>query len=278
MPAIDPSVIPPPDPDQKIWRYMNFTKFVSMLETQSLFFCRSDRLGDHFEGSLPLAHRRDHFEDHSESSLAQGIVELSAPHMSQSRKREQIARIESEIAETNKTARELHRWVRQWVLVNCWHMNNRESNAMWEIYAKSNEAIAIRSTYRNLSDCLGEALPELYIGVVNYLDYLVDSIQNFTLLSPYFQKRMSFEYENELRAVLFTLPVSEILTKPLTEYDNPNKRGVQIGVDLPSLVEEIVVAPQAPDWFLELVGQIVKKYDPRLPEPKQSKLDDPAIF
>ena len=32
---------------------MDFTKFVSLLDRQALFFTRSDKLGDPFEGSFP---------------------------------------------------------------------------------------------------------------------------------------------------------------------------------------------------------------------------------
>ena len=37
----------------KIWRYMDFTKFVNLLYTESLFFCRVDRLEDKWEGTFP---------------------------------------------------------------------------------------------------------------------------------------------------------------------------------------------------------------------------------
>jgi len=40
--------------DQKLWRYMDFTKFMSLLETKSLWFNRSDRFDDPFEGTYPL--------------------------------------------------------------------------------------------------------------------------------------------------------------------------------------------------------------------------------
>lgn len=44
-----------PNENTKIWRYMTFAEFVSLLEKQSLFFCKSDLLGDPFEGSRPMA-------------------------------------------------------------------------------------------------------------------------------------------------------------------------------------------------------------------------------
>ncbi len=35
-----------PDPDAKLWRYMDFTKFVATLSNKALYFCRLDHLGD----------------------------------------------------------------------------------------------------------------------------------------------------------------------------------------------------------------------------------------
>ena len=41
----------PDDPNASVWRYLDFTKFVDMLERRQLFFARADKLGDPFEGS-----------------------------------------------------------------------------------------------------------------------------------------------------------------------------------------------------------------------------------
>ena len=43
----------PNDPNIHIWRYMDFTKFVSMLQKGGLIFSRADKLGDPFEGFYP---------------------------------------------------------------------------------------------------------------------------------------------------------------------------------------------------------------------------------
>jgi len=47
-----PALIPPKDSKQKIWRYMDFTKFISMLEERSLYFSCIAVLNDQFEGSI----------------------------------------------------------------------------------------------------------------------------------------------------------------------------------------------------------------------------------
>ena len=36
----------PPPADAILWRYMDFTKFVALLEMKSLFFARADKLND----------------------------------------------------------------------------------------------------------------------------------------------------------------------------------------------------------------------------------------
>ena len=45
------SFTPPPD-NAVLWRYISFTKFVSLLTRKALFFARADKLGDPYEGSL----------------------------------------------------------------------------------------------------------------------------------------------------------------------------------------------------------------------------------
>jgi hypothetical protein len=46
--------IKPDNKDAKIWRYMNFTKFVSLLKERSLYFARSDKFEDIYEGKAPM--------------------------------------------------------------------------------------------------------------------------------------------------------------------------------------------------------------------------------
>ena len=45
----------PSNLDIPIWRYMDLAKFVSMLQSNALYFTRSDVLEDIFEGSVSAA-------------------------------------------------------------------------------------------------------------------------------------------------------------------------------------------------------------------------------
>jgi hypothetical protein len=48
-----PILLQPDQPSVKVWRYMDFTKLVSLIDSRRLFFPRTDQLGDPFEGSWP---------------------------------------------------------------------------------------------------------------------------------------------------------------------------------------------------------------------------------
>src|SRR5688572_1174241 len=107
----DHPVFEAPETDVAIWRFMDFTKFVAMLENEGLFFVRADLLGDPFEGSVPqvnVAARPRTFSD---------IPDL------------QPAALDDLL---NAWARS-HEWHRRQVRINCWHMNDEESAAMWKL-------------------------------------------------------------------------------------------------------------------------------------------------
>jgi hypothetical protein len=55
--------------------------------------------------------------------------------------------------------------------ISCWHMSEHESEAMWKLYLRGFEGVAVRSTYARLSSSLAESKPLMYIGVVDYVDY-----------------------------------------------------------------------------------------------------------
>jgi hypothetical protein len=66
-----PAMRPLEDITTPIWRYMNFTKFVSMLTSHALHFARADTLGDPIEGTLPRA-TREQFDDRVRDLVARG--------------------------------------------------------------------------------------------------------------------------------------------------------------------------------------------------------------
>jgi hypothetical protein len=45
-------LISPPD-DAVLWRFIDFTKYVSLLDTSKLYFAQAKKMEDRYEGRLP---------------------------------------------------------------------------------------------------------------------------------------------------------------------------------------------------------------------------------
>lgn len=217
----------PTDPNIKIWRYMDFTKFVSILSNKGLYFPTAINFDDQFEGSFSFVNKK--FRPLIYKQLG---LDYDTSFVSQFFKN-----------------------LRNWVGISCWHMNEFESAGMWSLYSKTNEAICIQSTYDRLRKCFSN---DIKIGLVKYIDYDKEWIPEKDILTPFLYKRRSFEHERELRA-LYNLSAK-------TEIDNldlpstPEFNGKWINIDLRLLVENIFVSPNSPNWYYDLVKDIVSAY------------------
>ncbi|HEX8676553.1 MAG TPA: hypothetical protein VF700_04995 [Segetibacter sp.] len=240
MPSIQNKIFKvPDDPNIKIWRYMDFTKFVSMLENNGLFFSRADCLGDPFEGSIPRANERE------QSEIAKAWP--------------------ADAFEKLESWKAWRRQERQNMFINCWHMNEDESAAMWKLYTKSEEAICIQSTFTRLHECVDE---KVFIGEVRYIDYERDLIYVTNAFYPFIHKRKFFAHEREVRAVIWQIP----------DYGElPIEGGIWKQVELSELIENVYVAPTSPAWFRDLVEKMVERYSLNRPV-RQSSLDEEPCY
>jgi hypothetical protein len=234
--------------DQKIWRYMDFTKFVDCLNSSSLYFTRVDKLQDIFEGSVPKM-----------------TAELRNKFM--------ITATEASKPEPNPIEywKEYGQKSREEHAINCWHMNDYESAAMWKSYLKSDEGIAIQSDYKRLSNSLQQSEILIFIGRVNYIDYEKDTIKYDNSFIPFIHKRKSFSFENELRAVIWELADNN--------FDKVNLKdgGIRIYIDLNVLIENIFVSPDSPLWLTNLVKDTCKRFGYNF-RVINSKLNDRPVY
>lgn len=226
MPATSHPVFVAPEPrSSRIWRYMDFTKYVWMLQNSALFFSRADLLGDPFEGSISVYNQTQYPAVYADVPL-DFLAKLSASRAA----------------------------IPTWTYVNSWHVNERESAAMWRLYLTADEGIAVISTYERLF----AALPvSAYLGLVSYLDYDREWMNESNVFYPFVHKRRSFEHERELRAVIQSLPVAEGQTALSREN---SETGRIVPVNLTDLVESVRIAPTAAEWFSQLVAEVSAKY------------------
>lgn len=251
------SIFAPPTPDATLWRYLTFTKFVSLLDKRAIFFTRADKLGDPFEGAVArinLELQRRHWEANI-SNLKQYAIQL--PDMSE---RPEVAVKE----------------IRRHTLINCWYESEHESEAMWNLYSRAHEGIAIRTDFRSLADSFKDDR-DIFIGRVSYIDYEKDSMQDDNLFRPFLYKRKGFEHEREVRALTIALPSHIGPSKgPLDMSQAIYSVGTYCKVDLSQLVSEVVVAPYAPEWLLELTESVASRYDLQATVVRSSLAIEPA--
>jgi len=55
---------------------------------------------------------------------------------------------------------------------NSWHMNDGESDAMWKLYLKGSQGIAIQSTVERIQSSFQNTVTHpAYMALVEYIDY-----------------------------------------------------------------------------------------------------------
>jgi hypothetical protein len=205
----------PEDNNTVVWKYLDLSKFLDMLFSQQLFMSRSDKFEDQYEGTF------------------------SEPTFEEIKK---IAANKPEFLDYYKSHREK-------VVISSWHINEYESFAMWQIFTKNNEGLAIQSTIGRLKEALQpENRVEQYIGNVNYIDYKKEYIPFDNAFFPFLFKRKSFQYEREVRIIT-----------DVSSHNISVNEGIKINVDLNQLIEKIYIHPKSENWYKKLVIELVSK-------------------
>ncbi|WP_217638604.1 hypothetical protein [Nitrosospira multiformis] len=245
-----------PEEESVLWRYIDFTKFVSLLATKALYFPSAVCFDDIWEGAKGLRKNKWLWDEFFLKDFRRSLRTIPTnirPPLSDEEVESEAVRLLRQLEEGGELDRKK-------TFISCWHENEFESEAMWKLYSSSmNNGIAIRTTYKRLYHALGRD-PEIKIGRVQYVDLHRDFVD---VNDAFWRKQKSFEYEREVRALLM---------KP--EHGG---LGLAIPCNVEKLIERVIVSPRAPAWFLELVDNVSTTYGLRLPI-EQSSLIQEAFF
>jgi hypothetical protein len=191
--------------DQKLWRYMDLAKFVSMLCTKSLWLARADTFRDRWEGRFPdemrelLERAYETFDKDDESPI--------------------------------KNVDDFQDYVVKNTFVSCWHKNFEENFVMWELYGGNNNGVAIQTTLTRLRDSIDKYSVSGYSLLLKNVTY--KNAKEISGELPYenciFIKRPHFVFEEEFRISLDTYDPAHPSRK--TEY------GQELLIDLNGLIE-----------------------------------------
>ena len=208
-------IILPENPNTIVWKYLDLSKFLDLLLSKKLFMSRSDKFEDQYEGTF------------------------SEPTYEEIRK----------IAENNPEFLDYYKSHREKIVISSWHINEYESFAMWQIFTKNNEGLAIQSTVQRLQEAMKpETKTTQYIGEVNYIDYKKEYIPFDDTFFPFLFKRKSFQYEREVRII-----------SDVTQNNIVINEGLKIDVDIHQLIEKIYIHPKSENWYKNLVIQLMEQ-------------------
>jgi len=223
----------PSDPDAKIWRYMDIPKLLSILVDNALFFPSGKTLS-----------KNDKFEGQPTYAEVDQLNFLATPPSEEELKTvrdEMLANYRQAAPEEQKRHMAI---IENISFFNCWHLNDEESDAMWKIYGKNDNGVAIRSTIRRLTKSLNATEKCVYTGQVRYYTEPDDNLPNpENYVWRFMRKKMAFQHEKEVRAVV-------------TDGTQFGKPGVAIPIYVSELIDTVVISPYAETWIERLVKSV----------------------
>lgn len=246
MPIIKPnkytSPVFYPQKNYKVVKYIDLTKFVSLLQRNSLFFCRLDKLEDHFEGTTSKLN----FERRSELFRTQ---HLASPNFNKLTQKEIEIKVEK-YYEADEKFKALN-------CVCCWNKYKFESAALWKIYSDFHKGIMVKSNINKVISAFTNTKEKLSLSEIRYIDYNKDYMPDGNKMYPIIHKHKAYDFEEELR-IIHTVDFGNGLV-----YDWKNEEveyGKYLDVNLKELVDEIIISPYSSNWYMDLVKNLCETY------------------
>jgi len=233
-----PNLITPSD-DTVLWRYVDFARFVQLLESRQLWFSRADQ-----------------FEDPLEATIADGELHYKPataddPPQFRSASSDIMAQI-----------------MRHTAYVNCWRMGSFESLAMWDLYGKGSGIVAVTTTVGLLKKQLAPDQRQVFMAEVRYVDWSAPNVLS-GLLDLVARKEISYAHEAEMRAFVWDIPALSS-----QKYLHPEQlpAGLAFFIDPQELISEVWVGPREKSWIPPIVEKIVARYSLNIPVKISNKL------
>lgn len=253
--------------EKKVWRYMSISKFISLIRTSNICFSRISCFEDPNEGRTK---DYDKFVTDTRAALERGI--------------------KFEGYEGNKVQELLERGEnnRKNSFISCWHLNEEESVAMWDLYVgKSEPGIAIQTTVSTLNNIFPRRIEKNKILIkdikgdeickekkwfgMRKVDYYYDSDEAFknnydVQFSKIFIKRPYFSYEKEFRVSI--------------NADNIDGDYLFVNLCVKELINRIYISPRVNKWIRYELVELIKLYNKQFDflESEENQIIQSSIF
>jgi hypothetical protein len=237
--------------DQKLFRYLEIEKLLFMITRNALPLTRMSLFDDPYEGSYPKK-----------------FLEIERENFTRAFGKKLVPKEYKEDPEGFlKKSRELAFNERRNCFLSCWHANDSESEAMWRLYSSYHKGVAIETDLKTLIEELpsdydhkGEGF-KVHIGAVQYIDFSNPDtrqyVPQFSIMRQWQWKRRAFSFEREVR-IHTSVPCGygdgeKVVPQVEGDY-------ILLSVDLRHLIHKIIIAPESPSWYRELITSVIQKY------------------
>ncbi len=205
-------------------RYLDVPRLLSFLKTRSLYLCRSDLLPDKFEGSFTLT-----IKEAIDSAYRKNRIRY--------------------------TYEKFKKELREGVFLSCWSHGIHDNMALWRLYGKTNDCVAITTTVSKLKSALKkfDGGGKLFLRKVEYIRHWRDPKIEVKPYSNVFKyKTIGYAFENEVRVILDRFD---------STFEAPSKdEGIMLQVHLHAFLRSIVLSPECSPWFKAVIEDIANKY------------------
>jgi hypothetical protein len=228
-----------PENAAKLWRYMDFTKYVALLANRKLTFTRADQFTDTHEGAKGLRRNKIGWDTFYIEFFKTAVRNMPGQRedLSDDELAAHAQRLLADLEQGGLNQKRMN-------FISCWHESDHESEAMWRLYSSFlANAVAITTSYSSLYESLGRN-PRIKIGRVEYIDLKSSYVG---VNEAFWRKRKSFEHEREVRAIVVEHSHLDI--------------ALNIDCDVSILIERVYVSPIAAPWFVTLVNDVNFRFE-----------------
>ncbi|MCW3849127.1 DUF2971 domain-containing protein [Sphingomonas sp. LB-2] len=274
----------------RLWRYTDLPKFIDLLTSGKLWLSNAEILArddpyDGLPGAVQFPHR-----------IWQSINDVPE------KLRVQILKMRSRGTDGTPEAAfkgwfmgEEQRCImtqsgRRDYYVNCWHQAEHESVAMWKVYGSPGAGVAVVSNGARLETALAANEEECYLGAVKYRDPSFVEIGMPNAFDSMMIKRLSFEYEREVRLVHwrtgelhdalanFSWNEEKMRFDDLIEDSRPIPPGMALMCDVDAMIECVIVSPFAPPWYAAMIERMRDRFGYGFPVGHSRLLAAPPVI
>lgn len=235
------------DADTPIWRYMDLGKFISLIQTNQLWFSHTSKFQDPYEGRYSR-------------SVA-----------------EEIQREKWGIEEPSDDDTEFFLEDDYDDYVSCWNMKEGQSVALWEMYVEGKDGVAVKSTVGELRESI-VGLPETTFDhriESGKVEYHITGDEPRGPYAPIYTKRDIFDFEEEYRIVVTSFESLENV-----ELDGVRikpKVGIGLEIDPGILIDKVYISPGAGEYLEDVIEGLRSDYGLDFSIEKSTVFDHPLV-